>query len=266
VPSEESDIRLGDIVVSKPTGTSGGVIQYDFGKMVQEGRFEWMGSLNRPPDVLLNAVANLPARHVMEQPALARYLSQMTSRYPRLRAASTFPDAEEDQLFRAEYDHVAGESTCVNCLADQTASRPEREDSSPMVYYGLIASGNKVMRDGKTRERLRHELQVLCFEMEAAGLMDSFPCVVIRRICDYADSHKNKVWQPYAASTAAAYAKELLTVISAAEVVVSPVSGIEPGKNNANVSMSVSSESFANRTIGWRRNFQQSRKCPKSGR
>ena len=56
------------------------------------------------------------------------------------------------------------------------------------------------MRDGATRERLRKELNVLCFEMEAAGLMDNFPCLVIRGICDYADTHKNKRWQPYAVS------------------------------------------------------------------
>jgi hypothetical protein len=49
-------------------------------------------------------------------------------------------------------------------------------------------------------------------------LMDSFPCVVIRGICDYADSHKNKRWQPYAAVTAAAYAKELLLTIPEGEV------------------------------------------------
>ena len=54
--------------------------------------------------------------------------------------------------------------------------------------------------------------------MEAAGLMDSFPCLVVRGICDYSDSHKNKLWQPYAAVTAAACAKELLSVIPPAEV------------------------------------------------
>ena len=59
---------------------------------------------------------------------------------------------------------------------------------------------------------------MLCVEMEAAGLMDDFPCLVIRGICDYADSHKNKRWQPYAAATAAAYAKELLSVIPAHEI------------------------------------------------
>ena len=54
--------------------------------------------------------------------------------------------------------------------------------------------------------------------MEAAGLMDSFPCLVIRGICDYADTHKNKEWQPYAAATAAAYAKELLRTIPGSQI------------------------------------------------
>jgi len=76
------------------------------------------------------------------------------------------------------------------------------------------------MRDGPTRDQISSEFgEVLCFEMEAAGLMNSFPCLVIRGICDYADSHKNKRWQPYAAGAAAAYAKELLLVIPAPDVV-----------------------------------------------
>jgi hypothetical protein len=54
--------------------------------------------------------------------------------------------------------------------------------------------------------------------MEAAGMMDEFSCLVIRRIWDYADSHKNKRWQPYAAATAAAYMKELLDMVPAQEV------------------------------------------------
>jgi hypothetical protein len=48
--------------------------------------------------------------------------------------------------------------------------------------------------------------------------MNNFPCLVIRGICDYSDSHKNKTWQLYAALTAAAYAKELLSVIPPADV------------------------------------------------
>ncbi|KAK1656895.1 hypothetical protein BDP55DRAFT_596875 [Colletotrichum godetiae] len=70
------------------------------------------------------------------------------------------------------------------------------------------------MKDGQTRDKYSQELGgVLCFEMEAAGLMNNFPCIVVRGICDYADAHKNKRWQPYAAATAAAYAKELLNTI-----------------------------------------------------
>jgi hypothetical protein len=91
--------------------------------------------------------------------------------------------------------------------------REPRPLEDPFIHYGLIASGDQIMRHGATRERLRKELDVLCFEMEAAGLMDDFPCLVVRGICDYADSHKNKRWQGYAAATAAAYAKELLSVI-----------------------------------------------------
>jgi hypothetical protein len=54
--------------------------------------------------------------------------------------------------------------------------------------------------------------------MEAAGLMNGLPCLVIRGICDYSNLHKNKKWQPYAAAAAAAYAKDLLSVVLPWEV------------------------------------------------
>ena len=75
-----------------------------------------------------------------------------------------------------------------------------------------------VVKDSATRDRLKKDIDILCVEMEAAGLMNSFPCLVIRGICDYADSHKNKRWQPYAAAVAAAYMKELLMIIPAQRV------------------------------------------------
>jgi WD40 repeat protein len=74
------------------------------------------------------------------------------------------------------------------------------------------------MRDGHLRDYLaKNHGDILCFEMEAAGLMNQVPCLVIRGICDYADSHKNKNWQKYAAFTAAAYARLLLSVVTAAK-------------------------------------------------
>jgi nucleoside phosphorylase len=220
VPSEEHDIRLGDIVVSKPSGTSGGVIQYDFGKTVQEGRFTRTGSLNRPPDVLLTAISNLQSRHGMEDPELSNYLTEMVKRYPKMRTQFSHQGNQNDQLYEGVYDHPGSHATCSSCDAGKLVDRESRDSDVPIIHYGLIASGNQVMRHGFTRDRLRRELDVLCFELEAAGLMDGFPCLVIRGICDYSDSHKNKRWQPYAAATAAAYAKELLSVISRQQVTV----------------------------------------------
>lgn len=211
-PSVENDIRLGDVVISKPAEKSGGMIQYDFGRTIQEGRFVRTGSLNQPPNVLLNTVARLDARHRMEA-ELPRHLSQMLSKHPKMQKTSAYQGAQQDHLFEEDYLHQAGQATCANCDIGRLITRPDREDESPTIHYGLIASGNLVMKDGVARERLRKELDVLCIEMEAAGLMDNFPCLVIRGICDYADTHKNNRWQPYAAAAAAAYAKELLCII-----------------------------------------------------
>jgi nucleoside phosphorylase len=136
----------------------------------------------------------------------------------RLEAKYTYQGVDNDDLFEAEYDHVGGGTTCDQCDRSRLVSRPARDGTEPVIHYGTIASGNQVMRHGVTRDRWRLELNVLCFEMEASGLMNNFPCLVIRGICDYADSHKNKRWQPYAAATAAAYAKELLYVIPGSRV------------------------------------------------
>jgi nucleoside phosphorylase len=168
VRSEENDIRLGDVVVSKPTGTFGGVVQYDFGKTVQNGRFTRTGALNRPPDVLLAALASLQAKHLMEDPELSRHLSEMVVRYPNMRAQFTHQGTHHDLLYEAEYDHQSGNATCVHCDASRMVDREPRNSDTPAIHYGLIASGNQVMRHGGTRDRLRKELDVLCFEMEAA--------------------------------------------------------------------------------------------------
>lgn len=54
--------------------------------------------------------------------------------------------------------------------------------------------------------------------MEATRLVNHFPCLVVRGICGYADSHKSKEWQGYAAMGAAAYAKDLLNRIAPNQV------------------------------------------------
>ncbi|PYI11141.1 purine and uridine phosphorylase [Aspergillus sclerotiicarbonarius CBS 121057] len=209
IPSETVDIQLGDVVVSTPTGTHAGVIQYDSGK-AYPGHFERTGMLNRPPELLLTAVSKLRSKILREGSMLQKTLSQMVEKNPQMSKAFGFCGLQ-DQLFNAHYPHLESESTCERCDRSQLVPRKHRPSSAPKIHYGLIASANQVVKDAVARDKLGRELGAYCVEMEAAGLMNHFPCLVVRGICDYADSHKNKEWQGYAAATAAAYTKELLT-------------------------------------------------------
>jgi len=86
----------------------------------------------------------------------------------------------------------------------------EWSELRPVVHFGLIASGDTVMKSGKRRDEIAKNLNVIAFEMEGAGVWDNLPCIVIKGVCDYADSHKNKKWQNYAAATAASCMKAFL--------------------------------------------------------
>lgn len=216
-PTQERDIRLGDVVVSVPRDRLGGVVQYDFGKRLPNGRFERTGQLNAPPKVLLGAIPEIKRRHndPREPDRIAEHLERMDD-MPEYRRPA------QDQLFRVSYKHKGGKS-CGSCEDGGLEERPLRSASRKvMVHYGTIASANSVMKDAVERDRYAQdpELNVLCFEMEAAGLSNNFPCLVIRGICDYSDSHKNDEWHKYAALTAAAYARELLHVLKPQKVSV----------------------------------------------
>ncbi|KAF6521868.1 hypothetical protein HZS61_013396 [Fusarium oxysporum f. sp. conglutinans] len=220
-PDEDQDIRLGDIVVSQPDGMTGGVVQYDFGKAKADGCWEQKGSLNKPPPVLLHALASLQARHERMPSRIPGLLETMWNANNRFMAKGkrnyTHPGAENDRLYKPEYSHVGG-GTCSKCDSEWEVEREERESTDPEIHYGIIASGDSLIKDAATRDKLSDRQQFLCVEMEAAGLMDKFPCLVIRGICDYADSHKNDRWQRYAAATAAAFAVELLELVPAKQV------------------------------------------------
>jgi hypothetical protein len=197
-------------VISQPTRGYGGVIHYDFGKVEPDGQHRRIGYLNGPPLVLLSALSKL--RWILETGT-----SEIGSHLRSLQTLAAFrqTNTTPDHLFRADYKHQDG-PTCENCDPIMVVTRPERDKNGPSIvlHCGLIASGNQVMRDGVTRDKLSSEFGgVFCFEMEAAGLLNILPCLVIRGISDYADSHKNKSWQPRAAGNAAAYAKELLKCV-----------------------------------------------------
>lgn len=216
VPSQRHDIRLGDVVVSSPRDGKGGVYQYDYGKTIQDQSFKQTGFLNQPPTVLRTAVSGLKAQHEIEGHQIKEAVSAVLAEKTRLQKKYMQPDAGSDKLYKAEIVHPpTSEDSCVSTCGDdppklvQRLARAEDADN-PQIHYGLIASGSQLMKDALIRDKLGAEQDILCFEMEAAGLMNNFPCLVIRGICDYADSHKNKVWQGYAAMVAAAYAKDLL--------------------------------------------------------
>ncbi|KAF7593102.1 hypothetical protein BBP40_012047 [Aspergillus hancockii] len=212
VPSTKLNIRLGDVVVSRPENNHAGVVQYDFGKSTPSG-FKRTGFLNAPPKILQTAVSHQKAKHMRRESQLSEYILKL-AHLP----AFTQGYAEPDVLFESHYNHVGG-TTCESCDKQRMLRRPTRDQLGPEIHYGTIASGNQVVRDAAERDRVSSHLGgVLCFEMEPAGRMNEFPCLVIRGICDYSGSHKNKTWQPYAAGVAAAYAKELLSVIPPVEV------------------------------------------------
>ena len=215
-PSRKHDIRLGDIVVSTPRDGNGGVFQYDFGKTIQDQSFQVTGFLDQPPMVLRTAVNGLKTQYERKGHQLEEAINSILKENPRLRQKYKRPDPSNDRLYQTGVTHPPdNEASCAAACGDNPLNlilRPERtkDEDNPAIHYGLIASANQLMKDALIRDKFAKEIDVLCFEMEAAGLMNQFPCLVIRGICDYSDTHKNKEWQGYAAMAAAAYAKDLL--------------------------------------------------------
>ncbi|RBA14494.1 hypothetical protein FPRO05_03286 [Fusarium proliferatum] len=217
-PSPKHDIRLGDIVVSaSDNGKHGGVFNFDHGKVIQGQPLQESGFLNQPPMILRTAVQGLRAEYEAEGHQLERAINEILDQKSRLRKKYGRPQGITDRLYQPWVLHQPhDEPNCDLCSNDPSSLivRAERtsEEDNPAIHYGLIASSDKLMKDGTIRDELAKK-GVLCFETEAAGLMNHFPCLVIRGICDYADAHKNDQWQGYAAMTAAAYAKDLLCQI-----------------------------------------------------
>lgn len=217
IPSKQLDIRLGDVAVSVPRDDQPGVVQYDFGKY-EENKFTGKGALNRPPRVLLGAVRSLEGDELCGRSSVRKILRHI------LRQNSTFqrPDSE-DVLFSDTFSHVVKGQDCSACLASgekETVDRSTRHlPTQPFIHQGLILSGNGVIKNPTDRARLTREYRnATCFEMESAGIMDELPCLVIRGISDYVDTHKNDDWHRYAAATAAAYCKAVLQKVPGGEV------------------------------------------------
>ncbi|KAH8700392.1 hypothetical protein BGW36DRAFT_425219 [Talaromyces proteolyticus] len=219
-PTARNDIRLGDVVVSVPNGRSSGVVKYDLGKRLSGNRFELTSQLNAPPEILLGLLTEIRRRH--KDPTKKDVIMEHMKRMDDM---SDYRRPAIDILYAADHDHqgrVAGKCD-QTCGTEARIIRPQRQGSRQLeIHYGTIASGDSVIKDPAFRDQLSADpnYNILCFEMEAAGLMNNFPCLVIRGISDYADSHKNDDWQNYAALAAAAFSRHLLTLLKPSKVVV----------------------------------------------
>lgn len=212
-----TDIRLGDVVVSAPSDEHGGVIQYMSGKIFDDGKggsgplFKRTGSLNKPPQRLLKVLNAIRAQHESEDSKVSDYLEGALSRSNKLRDRYSFPETVKDRLY-SSLPTPGATTTAGPAYAE--ISRPARSSKDPEIHYGTIASGSVTIQHAGVRDALRDQYNAICVEMEAAGLMNDFECLVIRGISDYADAFKNDNWKRYAAATSAAYAKELLYYLS----------------------------------------------------
>lgn len=199
IPSREHDIRLGDVVVGN------GVIQHDMGRIMQQvPQIMSTGVLQRPDKTLLTAMSWLQSDPRLAHDALEAHIQRIVSVRPEYQS----PGEDRDTLFHATSTHEDGQETCENCQGPYVPKKPR--PPGPHIHYGFIASGNQVIKNAVFRDRIGAETKALRVEMEGTGVMETGNCLVIRGICDYADSHKNDNWHKYAAATAAAYAKLLL--------------------------------------------------------
>ncbi|PKX90126.1 purine and uridine phosphorylase [Aspergillus novofumigatus IBT 16806] len=140
VPTGDTDIRLGDVVVCIPRDRSGGVIQYDYGKTLSGGRFQCTGSLNKPPQFLLTAVSDMRSNDFMRERPIGGIISETLQRHEEMTKQFSRPD--KDWLFRSTYQHQSNSRDCSLCDCAQLVPRSPRASNEPHVHYGTIASGN----------------------------------------------------------------------------------------------------------------------------
>lgn len=163
---------------------------------------ELKGFLNAPPRRLRAAVSHLISEHESDDPRFLDYL-KVFKLNQRMKDKYSYQEKEDGSPLDPHRD-----STTRRC---------------PEVHYGTIASSNVRMKDDDDRKEMlewlkQYDIEPKCVEMEAAGLMNSFPCLVICGVCDYANKQTDDLWQGYAAATAAAYAKELLEYVAVSKV------------------------------------------------
>jgi nucleoside phosphorylase len=244
-----NDIFLGDVIVSD------GLVQYDLGKRLPDQfmrKDTLRNNLGRPNQQIRSLLAMLRTdrRRRLLSDRLSRYLTVIGKELWRGR--SGYPGAQKDRLFNPSYRHkhhdalcdICGNSsegracyralfaTCeeLDCQENMVIRRRNDSLETPKqaVHFGVIASGDTLMMSGQDRDKIASGEDIIGFETEGAGVWDNLPCIVVKGVYDYADSHRNKEWQSFAAASAAACMRALLdeSLMSAASSLTGSVQGM----------------------------------------
>lgn len=266
------DVFLGDVVVSKA------IVQYDFGRQLP-GHFEVkdtiedsFGRANKDIRGMLAALQTERMRDMLQTKS-AIYLKQLQSAdakaaaKKRRRPKYQYPGLTENRLYLPGYVHqhfkqcdicsgfdstcdLASRTSCADlgCDDNMLVQRDMFEDDgdfNPNIFIGRIGSGNTVMKSGEIRDYNARKFDLIAFEMEGAGAWDEVPCLVVKGVCDYADSHKNKLWQNFAAATAASVMKAILDRYIVTDAAQRPVAApFNGGQGRGNSTRSISGNTF----------------------
>ncbi|KAF7136912.1 hypothetical protein CNMCM5793_006574 [Aspergillus hiratsukae] len=231
-----TEVLLGDVIISEI------LVELDYGRLYPSGFRRRKDTIldvpGRPNEEILGLLHSLKTPLLSEQvhKGMIQHLRTLLQ-HEKIRTSC--PAASEDKLFESDYihRHHSGCSECNMfeisgsvCDAALTASCDElgcdesrlvprsrlsatgANNTTPthLIHFGSIGTADTVIKSAKHRDEYAESELVIAFEMEGAGVWGKFNCLIIKGVCDYADSHKNKIWQDYAAAVAASVAKEVL--------------------------------------------------------
>jgi nucleoside phosphorylase len=244
------EILLGDVIISKTVIQYDYGRQYPNDFTARDTTEDSLGRPNKNIRTLVTVLETDLARERLEKRAavLLEQIQDLPTKGSRRKADTyRYPGTVNDKLFKANYRHkhhlslqclcaqchdywdpVCEESQKLDCdvlgCADNHVVRRQRlemnrhleqqgrskEAQVPIIFIGSFGSSDKVLKSGEDRDWVAKRYGVLAFETESAGVWDELPCIIVKGVCNYADSHGNKRWQDFAAATAASVAKSLV--------------------------------------------------------
>lgn len=240
-----AEILLGDTIISKAIVQHDFGRKYPDSFVMKNAAED---RLQMPNKLVRNLLATLETDRGLEliETRSAYFMKELQTKANAAPRSVTYsyPGAAEDKLYDSTHRHKHRSSPNCVCWACHEDSDPVCSDAMnascaeigcdssylvarsrlnaqhamshnaahrPRIHIGRVASGDTVMKSASDRDMISRLTRAIAFEMEGAGIWDEFNCIIIiKGVCDYADSHKSKVWQPFAAAAAAATSKAVL--------------------------------------------------------